>query len=265
MRPLALAVLLLLAVFPTTGMSNNPPSAAEILQSAFDTRFNFDVVQIVDLRARSEAGEIRRTLQLATKRVKKSLHGLGYFTAPVEYRGMRILMIERFDRNDDFFVFVPTQGKVRRISSAQRADAFMGTDLTYEDFERRYVADYEIEILGTTSVEKEKVYEIRCSPKYDSGHEYAIYYVSETDHVILRIDFYRKGLETPAKIQRTPRSSMIELDGHVVPTQMWVEDIQRRTQTEVTFSHIHVNPTIPDSMFTRSALEVGRPIPLLPK
>lgn len=233
------------------------------MKKAFDSRFNFDFVQVVELYARSEMGELRRTLQLATKRMNGSLHGLGYFTAPVELRGMRMLMIERFDRNDDFFLYAPTQGKVRRISSAQRADAFMGTDLSYEDFERRYVVDYDISMFGRETIQGEETYAIRCKPRYESGHEYAIYYVAELDHAILEVRYFRRGRDGPVKIQRVPRDRMIAIDDHIVPTQMWVENQIRDTVTEVRFSQIRINPSLPDSLFSKSALEVGRRIPFL--
>lgn len=264
-RLLGLVLTLLHSVGSTSLADDVDASAVKILRAAFDTRFNFDLVQIVNLRAVSEMGEQSRTLQIATKRVGDSLHGLGYFTAPAELRGMRMLMIERFDRNDDFFLYLPTQGKVRRISSAQRSDAFMGTDLTYEDFERRYVDDYQVELLALTQIQGEDVYEIRCEPNYESGHKHAIYYVAKADNAILEIRYFRDSQDGPIKIQRTPRERMISLNGRIVPTLMWVEDPVRNRRTEVQFSEIRINPEIKDSLFTSSSLELGRPIPFLPK
>lgn len=260
---IALAMLLTATFQSSAEMIEPTPDA--ILQSAFDTRFNFDVVQLVELRAQSEMGEQRRTIQIATKRIGDSLHGVGYFVSPAELRGMRLLMIERFDRNDDFFLFLPMLGRVRRVSSAQRADAFMGTDLTYEDFERRYVKDYEVQMIGLQSLQGEEAYEIRCTPKYDSGHEAVAYFVAKSDHAILEIRYTPRSHDEPTRVQQVPRDGMIYLDGHIVPTRMWVMNRQQNTRTEVRFSHTRINPTLEASLFTQSALEVGRPIPFLPR
>jgi hypothetical protein len=235
----------------------------ELLQIAFDRRFNFDLVQVVELYAHSEMGELRRTLQMATKRVDGSLHGLAHFMAPAELRGTRMLMIERFDRNDDFFLFVPTLKKIRRVSSAQRADVFMGTDLTYEDFERRYVDDYDVSMVGTTTIQGEDVYAIRCEPRYESGHKHAIYYVAKSDQAILEIRYFRANRDKPVKVQRISREKMVTLDGHIVPTGLWVENLLRDTKTDVRFSQIRINPVVDDRLFSTSALEVGRRIPYL--
>ena len=263
MRKLTLWVVLVFAVAIPSHAESAAQQGARLLQKAFDSRFNFDVVQVVELYARSEMGELRRTLQLATKRMNGSLHGLGHFTAPAELRGMRMLMIEQFDRNDDFFLFIPSQGKVRRISSAQRADAFMGTDLSYEDFERRYVDDYDILLLGEETIQGEIAYAIRCEPRYDSGHTHAIYYVARSDHAILEVRYFRKNRTEPVKVQRVPRDKMMTIQDHIVPTQIWVENLLRHTETEVRFSQIRINPELEDSLFSKSALEVGRRIPFL--
>jgi outer membrane lipoprotein-sorting protein len=53
------------------------------------------------------------------------------------------------------------------------------------------------------------------------------------------------------------------MDGHLVPTRIEVEDFGRRSTTKVAFSHITLNPELPDKLFTRSAVELGRPIPHL--
>lgn len=239
------------------------PEGIEILQKAFDSRFNFDIVQVVELYARSEMGELHRVLQLATKRIDGGLHGLAYFTAPAELRGTRMLMIEQFDRNDDFFLYTPTQGRVRRVSSAQRADAFMGTDLSYEDFERRYVADYDVSIIGEATIQGEAGYAIRCKPKYESGHSHAVYFVAKSDHAILEVRYFRKGRDEPIKVQRVPRDKMVSIGNHIVPTQLWVENRLRNTETEVRFSQIRIDPELKNSLFSRSALEIGRRIPFL--
>ncbi len=263
MRTLTHILILLLSMTKFADATSAQSSGVELLQRAFDRRFNFDLVQVVELRSTSSSGELRRTIEMATKRIGRDLHGLGHFAAPVELRGMRILMIERHDRDDDFFLYLPAQGKVRRVSSAQRADVFMGTDLTYEDFERRYVHDYEVAMVGMEMIQNENAYAIRCKPRYDSGHSYAVYVVAESDQAILEVRYYRGDSNPPFKIQKVPRALMMNHGEFIVPTRMSVENRNSGTATEVRFSQIRINPEVDDSLFTRSALEIGRPIPFL--
>lgn len=59
------------------------------------------------------------------------------FTDPFDVRGMKFV-IERADAphvDDQVYSYLPTQRRVRRVSAKERADSFMGTNMTMDDFE----------------------------------------------------------------------------------------------------------------------------------
>lgn len=239
------------------------PSAEVVLQTAFDKRFNFDVVQIVEIRTRQRSSAISRVLQMASKRIGGRLHGLGYIIAPTRLRDTRLLTVENRDRSDDFFIFLPSEDKVRRITSSRRADSFLGTGLSYEDLERRYVDDYEIADEGVGELEGEPVRLIAARPRYDSGHDIAVYAVAISDYAIREVRYYRGDKKRLLRVQRVSRDALVVMGEHLVPTRIEVEDLSRRSETEVAFTEIHVNPKLDDKLFSRSAIEMGRPIPYL--
>jgi hypothetical protein len=55
---------------------------------------------------------------------------------------------------------------------------------------------------------------------------------------------------------------MRSFEGHVLPTVMEMENRRSRTVSEARFDKITVNPTLEDALFSISALEVGRAIPI---
>ena len=230
------------------------------LERAFDSRFEFDVVEVVQLNVHGRSGSISRTVEMAIKRVDGNLRSVGFFTEPDYLRGTRLLMIENPDREDDFFIYMPSQKKVRRITTSQRSNAFMGTDLSYEDMERRYVEDFTVSAKPDSSVAGEKTYVIHAIPKYDSSYESVDFFVAKSDYAILEVRYQRAGSGKPWKVQRIPRSGIIEKDGYLIPTQIEVEDYRRRSRTVVEFGQIQVNPKIRDSLFSTAALEAGREI-----
>jgi hypothetical protein len=238
-------------------------SAVETLRRAFENRYDLDLTQRVRLIIRNQAGaERRRVVEIATKTIGGRLHSLGRFTEPEYLRGTSILIIENRDRSDDHFVYLPSQQRVRRVSSAQRADSFMGTDFTYEDFERRYVEDYSVAQGATAAIDGETVLLIAAEPRYDSAYRLTEFLVAASDFAILEARYYQGPKDDPTKILRAPRSGMQSFEGHVLPTVMEMENRRSRTVSEARFDKITVNPALEDALFSISALEAGRAIPI---
>jgi hypothetical protein len=266
--PFLIAVSAILFCTALTGTALAEPfPAARTLERAFDNRYGVDLTQRVHLVVRNSAGaERRRVVEMATKRIKGRLHSLGRFTYPEHLRGTTLLVIENGDRSDDHFVYLPSHRRVRRIANSRRADSFMGTDLTYEDFERRYVDDYTIERQREDVVEGEPVFVIAARPKFDSASEITEFYIAQSDFAILEIRYYQGDLERPTKVLSAPRSGTRTISGHVLATVMRMQDFRRHTETEVRFEQITVDPDLEEGLFASSALEGGRPIPgLSPK
>lgn len=239
----------------------SPPD--DLLERAFRNRYELDTAQRIDLTVRNRVGaERRHTVEIATKRIDGRLHSLGRFIQPPDLRGTSILIIENQDRSDDHFVYFPYMEKVRRIGSAQRADAFMGTDLTYEDFERRYADDYDEIERSPGTLDDEDVVRVSVAPKYDSGYARAELSIATRDFAILRIHYFRRSDDAaPFKILRAPRARMSRIDGHILPTWIEVSDLRRGTTTEVRVDHIDVNPVLPDELFSAVSLRLRKRIP----
>jgi hypothetical protein len=228
---------------------------------ALDRRYDFDIAQVVHLIVRSSSGELRRTLEMASKRVDGQLLSVGKFVEPSYLRGTKLLMIENEDRNADFFLYLRSQGRSRRISSAQRRDSFMGTDMSYEDFEQRTIDDFSVEALGDSEVAGEVVYVFKATPTYDSSYDYTEYYVSKADHAILESRHFVARHDGPSKIIRIPRDTIATIQGHLIPTVIHVENSRTRTSTEVQLDKISVNPELDDRLFSARTLENSHPIP----
>ena len=109
-----------------------------VLDAAFANRYQVNAASNIELVIRSDSGsEQRRHVQFITKMIDGRLHSIARLTKPEYLRGMTILTIEQKKRDHDAFIFLPSLGKVRRVTSAQKDDAFFGSDLVYEDLERR--------------------------------------------------------------------------------------------------------------------------------
>jgi len=227
------------------------PSGQEILSNAFRNLYDIDLSSKVVLVARTETGQVlSRKLDIASKTIDGQAHSIGRLFSPIRLRGMTVLMIEAADRHHDAFVFLPAMGRVRRISTAQRSDSFFGTDVTYEDLERRREDEYEVigirELLRTG----ERSYEVTTVPVEQRNYEKATFHIARSDFAILETEFFKRSAASPYRVIRAPRESMARLGGHILPTRLRVENRFAKSWTEVEFHQLRVDRKIDDRLFS---------------
>ncbi len=251
-------------VFPGSAQTDDamPRSAAAILKRALAPHDVVSSRQIMDITIRNEVGEEqKRRLAVAAKLIDGRLHSIGRFIEPEYLRGTTILNIENPDRADDHFLYLRTLERIRRVSMSQRADAFMGTDLTYQDFERRTVDDFVLELRPASRVQGEAVSVVSGRPRFQAAYDRIEFFVAEEDGWILEARYFKGDADQPYKVLHAPRKGMQRFGTHMIPTHLIVENRSRRTETTVRIHDLTINPELADHLFTASSLEVGRPIP----
>jgi hypothetical protein len=259
-RIAALALALLLAGAPAAGESalgrpERIPSAREVIQRAFENFYQCDLSQGVSFIVR-QAGEV--VLQYETRMLRKFIDGrandLFYFTEG-DYRDLKILRIEREDRADDAFVYLPELRRPRRYPTAQRGDKFLGLELTIEDLEIRRIEKYEVVGRSFDRIDGELAYVVTVQPLYDSGYDRADFFVAAQDDAILQIRYYRRGALEPYKLAHAKREWMQHYGGRVLPRRMDFVDRSLGTETTILFRDRRVNPAISQARFSTLSLE----------
>lgn len=61
------------------------------------------------------------------------------FSAPADVAGMKFLLVQKNDGDDERTVWMPDLKRARRVAAANRNERFMGTDFTYADMDRKDV------------------------------------------------------------------------------------------------------------------------------
>lgn len=266
----ALAMLLTLLLRVGAGVFVPPPASAEpsaeegaaLLGEALDQIYDFDQIRVASVTVTDHRGDaLRYVVQMASRRFGDDLRSYGLFTHPPRLRNMAILTIEASNRADDHYLYMPGSGRVRRVSSAQRADSFMGTDLTYEDLERRRASDYRVAAVQVVTVDDEAAYRIRTTPRFGSSVSRMDFDIAVTDAVLLATRSYKEGADRPFRELRAPRASVIQLEGRSLPTRLIVENHDRRTVTVVEFAQLQIAEGLPDSLFSATNLQVRRDVP----
>jgi hypothetical protein len=237
-------------------------TSESVLAAAFQNRYAVDSNSNIELLMRSASGrEQSRHIQLVSKMIKGRLNSISRLSSPVYLRGMTILTIERDGGSHDVFVFLPALDKVRRITTAQKGDAFFGSDITYEDLERRRVEEFDLDALETAEYDGEAVYWIGGALIRKGNYARVDFIIAQTDKAILVTRYYKRGHESPYRVITAPRATMVRQGGHVLPTRLIASDELRGTQTEVLIRNLQINPSLNDRLFTVATLEQERKLP----
>jgi hypothetical protein len=239
-----------------------PENPRRLLQSAFTNQYEVDSTATIELVIRNRSGqERRRNFETASKIIDDRMHSIGRLTYPEHLRGMTILQIEARDRSHDAFIYLPSSQSVRRGSTAQRGDSFFGTDVTYEDLERRYAKDYDIVDLSTGQIGGEPTHVVRARPHLPQSYHEVVFWLAQSDQAILQAHYFKRGAREPYRTISAPRASMQETGGHTLPTRLVVENLARGTTTEVSYHGLVINPDIDNRIFSIRTLEQKGRIP----
>ncbi len=233
------------------------PNPQAIVARVFENLYGFTSVQRVEIRARRGDGrEYLRSVQVARRGASDGLNRmLVRFLGPGDLRGIGLLLLERFDFSYDAFLYQPAHARVRRVSVAQRSDAFFGTDLFFEDLEGKRPAQWRARLLRAEAVGGRPALVIELQPRgIPSGYDRVVGWFDRELPVMLRAEFYRDG--RLLKDLEIDPVRILRVGGYYVPGLMTF----RRTDGSVTtveIPEIELRGTLPDELFTQSVLEFG--------
>jgi hypothetical protein len=240
------------------------PTPDEILERAFGTRYDCTITGVIEIETRKGAQTaMKRRMDVATKSIDSRLHTYAMFREPQYVRGMAFLGIEaeKDGKSEERFVYLPSMRKIRRVSGSQSDDAFLGTDLSYQDFERQRRENFRVTLSGAGPLAGEATWTITARPARAVGYESVEHVIAARDFAILATRYFKKAASEPYKTLTMDRAHMIEQGACRVPQKIRVEDRQRGTTTVLAVSQLRIDADLPDDLFSMVSLETKRPIP----
>ena len=231
------------------------PAGAEepdaLLARAFANLYADDYVQTIELSTRATGiRPLSRTLQITRKQSVRPGKALVRFLEPFDVRRTSVLILENDGASDDLYVYLPALGLTRRLSAAQRADSFFGTDLSYEDVEPKHAEDYEVRVdpRDATTDEDCLRLEIVAAEGFESTYDRMLSCIEPARALIHWTDFYRHD--------RRVKRLEIDLDrvepvgDRFIPFLMTVRTLRTGSETRVTTESYELTTHIPDDLFS---------------
>lgn len=265
-RALAIAALLLAmagSARAAEDVESRFPSAREVMERAFQNFYHCDVRADLSFEVRRKDSVLHYETEFLRKFIDGRAHDLFYFEGEGDMRGLRVLRIERRDRADDAFVWLPALRRVRRHSMAQRADKMIGMEVTLEDLEVQRLERLEIVGSAFSRVEGEPVRIVTMKRLEGGAYDRVDFFVATTDYAILEVRFYRRDAVDPYKVTRMRRETMQQYPGHVLPSRIEFHDLTLDTETTLVFDRREVNPDLPRDRFTMLSLEKRKRLSLV--
>ena len=193
----------------------------------------------------------------ANTMISKTLDGnkkqIIWFLEPKDDKGVAFLKIEHDDKDDEMRMWLPAFKKIRRISSKKKGDSFMGSDLSYEDMSSRDLKDNDHNRLDDEIINGKDCFVLEVQPKKEAKSSYSkhISWIEKSSLMAIKENSYDKR----GQLKKKKEFSHKLLKGYYLMDRVFVEDVQKKHTTEVSFEDIKVDMGIKENLFQEKNLK----------
>ena len=171
-----------------------------------------------------------------------------FFKTPKRDKGVGFLKIES-DEGDKLSLFIPKLKKIRRISSNNQSDSFMGSDLSFEDMLTRDFDDFTYKLL---SKKDDEMYVLETTSKLeDSEYSHHISWITKNDLLIKKEESYDKN----NKILKEKLFEHTLIKGYYVVSKIDVTNIQDQHRTILEINTLNIDGATNNDIFQEKNLK----------
>lgn len=238
------------------------------------------IAQAVEDRPRGDRGTMVTTLTLedgsGRQRVRKlrqqaldfagGTKTLMFFEAPADVRNTGLLSIDYDDgkKVDDQWLYLPSQHKSTRISTADKSGSFMGTDITYADMTKKDIGDYDYTLIeASVKVGDEDCWLIEARPRTDKEKKETGYlkthtWISKSKLMPVQV---KAWVIEGKKLKYMKFTELKQVDGIWIAGRLVVRTMRGdslESQTLMEMQEVKFNqPTVTEDQFSERRLEQG--------
>jgi len=216
---------------------------------------------VMTLINRQGKKRVREILNWSKKIDEQNDKRFSRFKSPSDVKGTSVLTIEHSDTDDDQWLYLPALRKVRRISSSDKTDHFMGSDFTFEDIQSEDLEHFKYKILGTESLDGQECWVIEAVPVTkkklkETGYDKRQIWVRKDNLVAIQTKYWNRKNEY-FKLLRA--YEIVKLDqGIWRPNRIEMEDFKAKHKTILEFKDRVINAGVSDAVFTERNLKTRR-------
>ncbi len=230
----------------------------EIMDKVYNRPSGDDQISDLTMTLINKSGQTRvRKLKQLIKDDGKVEKKIMFFIAPADVKNTSFMnwSYDDSDKSDDQWIYLPAIKRVKRISSDDKSDYFMGSDFTYDDLGDRKLDDDTHKLLREETLEGKDCYVVESVPK-DEDYMYSktITWVMKDNYLGLKKEFYDEDGEL-LKILHVDKYK--DFSGIWIIEKLVMKNVQNNHETIMELSNIKINTGIPDSKFTQRMMMRG--------
>ena len=183
---------------------------------------------------------------------------------PAAERGIGFLQYdyEKKGKETDQWLYLSALGKVKRIVSGNenepKTGSFFGSELSYEDMEKRQIDDFTYTFLGRETYAKRNCAVIQAIPTRErapkTNYSKVIYWVdTDRDMALKTILYSRQG----KKFKQIYYTRITRIDNILVPMKIIVFNLESMRRTDMSYERATFNRPVQDEFLTQRTLTDG--------
>jgi hypothetical protein len=250
--------ILLLALLTFCSLSTSAAEIPQVIKSCLQRNLpQTTSAQSIELRARDRSGyeQVLEADVYWKRYAEDQARVMMYFREPVDIRGARFLVIEKQPQND-MYIYMPSLFKVRRVTSRNLSNSIMGTDFSYEDFERiqGILSDVQAEQFPDDTLAGRPVYVLMSYPPESSGYVKVATYIDKETCVPLKTELYESGHELRKQLTVDPAAIQHQA-GIYYPSELVVKDLKQKTETRLIVQNVSIGTELGNDLFDPDKLK----------
>jgi hypothetical protein len=208
--------------------------------------------------------ERRRLLKSFIKDKGDDTWRVQFFMEPADVRDTAFLTYDYYsgDKDDDQWLYLPELHKTKRIASSDKSSAFMGSDFSYADMNRRVLDEWTYTLLKETEVDGHKVWLVETTPvskvvEERYGYTKSVVFVRQDIFFPIRAVHWQKDGN---KIKYMEVKKLEQIDGVWVATETHMKTTKNKQtlhSTILRWNQVKMNQAIDEDVFTIRRLEKG--------
>ncbi|MFN0313702.1 MAG: outer membrane lipoprotein-sorting protein [Burkholderiales bacterium] len=263
LAPAAIAIAGLTALFMAMPQPAYALTPLEIMEKNFISNKYQDSTSQTTMTLTNKQGKQRVRKTFGTSK----LQGNGIdnmrmtrFLEPTDVKGTVSLLIERSDKDDDIWIYLPSTKKVRRLISSNKKDSFVGTDFSYGDVIGHKPKEWNHKILKEEQVDGKDCYVIESVPatptvKSNTGYARRVGWIDKATFVILKGELYDEAGELVKQTKFTNYKLADPAKQRYQAFLLESHNVQTEHKTEIRIDSSKANTGVKDEYFTTRYME----------
>lgn len=133
---------------------------------------------------------------------------INVFSSPADVQGVSVLTHSALDGNDQQWLYLPSVGRVKRISSSNRSGAFVGSDFAYEDLSSFEVEKYVFSSAEETALSGKAIIVVSYKPRYKgSGYTQLRSFIDTSNYQPVQVQYFNRRGEHAKTLSLTQYKS----------------------------------------------------------